>query len=197
MLMTLLLSAHLTATEKLLTQLRDDFAVKDPNILSYFLGIEVHHTSNGLVLTQHKYIQDLLSRTNMLTTKCVPTPMLPSEKLLDGGEKLSNEDTTRYRSVVGALQYFSLTRSDISFCVNKVYQFMSSPISVWATVKRILRYLHDTIDMGLCFTKTSSVCLVPSWMLIGPGILMTVEALEAMRSSLVAILSLGVQENNR
>ena len=161
MLMTLLLSAHLTATEKLLTQLRDDFAVKDPNILSYFLGIEVHHTSNGLVLTQHKYIQDLLSRTNMLTSKGVPTPMLPSEKLfLDGGEKLSPEYTTRYRSVVGALQYLSLTRPDISFCVNKVCQFMSSPTSIhWAAVKRILRYLHDTIDMGLCFTKSSTYLL--------------------------------------
>ena len=84
------------ATEKLLTQLRDDFAVKDLGTLSYFLGIEVRHTSNRLVLTQHKYIQDLLSITNMITSKGVPTSMLPSEKLLlDGGEKLSPEDTTR------------------------------------------------------------------------------------------------------
>ena len=37
------------------------------------------------VLTQHKYIQDLLLKINMLTS--VPTLMLPSEKLLlDGGE---------------------------------------------------------------------------------------------------------------
>ena len=94
----------------------------------------------------------------MLTSKGVPTPMLPSEKLfLDGGEKLSPEYTTRYRSVVGALQYLSLTRPDISFCVNRVCQFMSSPTSIhWAAVKRILRYLHDTIDMGLCLTKSST-----------------------------------------
>ena len=85
------------ATEKLLTQLWECFAVKDLGTLSYFLRIEVCHTSNRLVLTQHKYIQNLLSRTNMLTSKGVPTPMLPSEKLLlDGGEKLSLVDTTRY-----------------------------------------------------------------------------------------------------
>ena len=64
--------------------------------------------------------------------------MLPSEKLLlDGGEKLSPEDTTHYRSVVGALQYLSLTRPDISFCVNRVYQFMSSRTSVHC-VNRVL-----------------------------------------------------------
>ena len=73
----------------------------------------------------------------MLTSKGVPTPMLPREKLLfDGGEKLSPEDTTHYRSFVGALQYLSLTRPDISFCVNRVCRFMSSPNSVyWVAVK--------------------------------------------------------------
>ena len=84
--------------------------------------------------------------------------MVTSEKLLlDGGEKLSPEDTTCYRSVVDALQYLSLTRPDIFFCVNRVCQFMSSPTSVhWATLEQILRYLHDTIDMGLCLTKFST-----------------------------------------
>ena len=117
----IIISSSSMATIKLLTQLWEDFAVKDLGTLSYFLGIEVRHTSNGLVLTQHKYIQDLFPRINMLTSKGVPTPMLPSEKLLlDGGENLSSKDTTRYRSVVGALQYFSLTRPDISFIVNRV-----------------------------------------------------------------------------
>ena len=34
---------------------------------------------------------------------------------------------------------------------------MSSPTSVhWAAVKQILHYLHDTIDMGLYLTKSST-----------------------------------------
>jgi len=157
----IIVSSSSMATKRLLAQLQADFAVKDLGTLSYFLGIEVRHTSHGLVLTQRKYIQDLLSRTNMLTSKGVSTPMVPSEKLLlDSGDKLSPEDTTRYRSVVGALQYLSLTRPDISFCVNRVCQFLSAPTTVhWAAVKRILRYLHDTADMGLCFTKSGSSLL--------------------------------------
>lgn len=78
--------------------------------------------------------------------------MLPMDKLmLASGDPLSAEDSTRYRSVVGALQYLSLTRPDISFCLNRVSQFLSGPTTThWAAVKRILRYLHATSHLGLC-----------------------------------------------
>ena len=167
--------------------------------MSYFLEIEVRHTSNGLVLTQHKYIQDLLSITNMLTSKGVLTPMLPSEKLLlDGGEKLSHEDTTRYWSVISALQYLSLIRPDIFFCVNRVCQFMSSRLLYIGRRSNEFSVIYMTLLIWACVLQSPAlICLVPSWMLIGVRILMTVEALEAMRSSLVAILSPRVLENNR
>ena len=157
----IIMSSSSSATDRLLTQLEADFAVKDLGNLGYFLGIEVHHTSTSLVLTQRKYIQELLQRTNMSSCNVVPTPMLPNEKLfLKSGDPLSSEDTTRYRSVVGALQYLSLTRPDISFSVNRVCQFLSAPTTIhWAAVKRILRYLHSTLDMGLCITKTGSSLL--------------------------------------
>jgi hypothetical protein len=157
----IIVSSSSSATEKLLAQLGVDFVVKDPGNLSYFLGIHAHPVSGGLLLTQQKYIRDLLTRTNMLASNGVPTPMLPTDKLcLDGGDKHSPDDATRYRSVVGALQYLSHTWPDISFCVNRVCQFMSSPTMVhWAAVKRILCYLHYTIDMGLHFTKTCSTLL--------------------------------------
>ena len=55
-----------------------------------------------------------------------------------------------YRSVVGALQYAVISRPEISFFVNKVYQFMSAPIDQhWQATKRILRYLKGTINFGL------------------------------------------------
>lgn len=65
------------------------------------------------------------------------------------------EDTTRYRSIVGALQYLTLTRPDISFVVNKVCQFLHSPTIIhWSVVKRILRYFKGTISSGLQIRKS-------------------------------------------
>jgi hypothetical protein len=97
----------------------------------------------------------------METSNGVNTPMLPADKLsLHDGEILSPEDTTRFQSVVGALQYLSFTRPDISYAVNRVCQFLSAPTtSHWVAVKRILRYLKTTLDVGLCFTKTTSSLL--------------------------------------
>jgi hypothetical protein len=70
-------------------------SVKDLGTLNYFLGIEVHHYDHGLILTQEKYVRDLLNHTNMATCHGVPTPMLPSDKLfLDAGDKLSPDDAT-------------------------------------------------------------------------------------------------------
>jgi histone deacetylase 1/2 len=105
--------------------------VKDLGHLNFFLGIEVKSTSDGIVLAQKKYISDLLTRTNMLQAKGVSTPMVTTEKLSRfDGELLSPADATRYRSVVGALQYLTLTRPDISFSVNKVCQFLATPTEV-------------------------------------------------------------------
>jgi hypothetical protein len=135
--------------------------VKDLGTLNSFLGIEVQHTTHGLFLTQQKYICDLLMWTNMTTSNGVHTPMYPCDKLaMSNGTPLSSEDSTRYRSVVGALQYLSLTRPDISFAINHVCQFMTKPTSShWSTVKRILRYLNHTIQLDLYFVKSASLFL--------------------------------------
>ena len=75
------------------------------------------------------------------------THLSTSEKLrIDEGELLGPEDATRYRSIVGGLQYLTLTRPDLSFAVNKVCQFLHAPTSQhWTTVKRILRYVKCTL----------------------------------------------------
>ena len=54
--------------------------------------------------------------------------MSVSEKLSKVvGNPLPQADVTKYRSTVGALQYVTITRPDISFAVNKVCQFMQAP----------------------------------------------------------------------
>ncbi|XP_071740211.1 secreted RxLR effector protein 161-like [Rutidosis leptorrhynchoides] len=62
---------------------------------------------------------------------------------------------TLYRSLVGALQYLTIMRPDISYVVNHVSHFLQAPASDhFQVVKRILRYVKGTIVYGLSFHHT-------------------------------------------
>jgi histone deacetylase 1/2 len=148
-----------SATTSLLSDLNKEFALKDLGDLHYFLGIEVNKVSDGIILSQEKYASDILKRVGMSDCKSVNTPMSTSEKLsVHEGDLLGPSDATQYRSMVGALQYLTLTRPDISFAVNKVCQYLHAPTTVhWSAVKRILRYVKHTMKLGLKIGKMSSL----------------------------------------
>jgi hypothetical protein len=89
------------------------------------MGIEVKPSSDEIVLIQEKYTREILRRVGMQDCKAMRTPLLTDEKLsLSDGDPLTSDDATNYHSVVGALQYLTLTRPDISFSINKVCQFL-------------------------------------------------------------------------
>nr|KYP32235.1 hypothetical protein KK1_047128 [Cajanus cajan] len=136
--------------KNIISQLNSAFSLKNLGRLDYFLGIEVKSNSDGsLTLTQSKYIRDLLNRTNMEDSNPISSPMISGCKLSKRGSK-NFLDVSLYRSVVGALQYATITRPEISFSVNKVCQFMSNPLEQhWSVVQRILCYLKGTVFLGL------------------------------------------------
>ena len=123
------------------------------------MGIKVLRNAQGALLSQKRYILDLLKRNNMIDAKLVRSPMATSTVLSTlEGEPLANP--TPYRSVVGALQYLAITRPDIAFVVNKLSQFMHCPTSLhWQLVKRLLRYLKHTVHFGLQIHKSSNFSL--------------------------------------
>jgi len=142
------------------TRLAQRFSLKDLGNLSYFLGVEVVPYPSGILLSQRRYIQELLARTHMEQAKPVLTtlPTNSSSLTLSSGSPLSNP--TEYRTVVGSLQYLSLTRPDVSFAVNRMSQFMHAPTDEhWQIVKRILRYLCGTINNGLLLHSNSPISL--------------------------------------
>ena len=145
-----------TFVQSLIQQLGAQFSLKDMGPLNFFLDMEVVSTCAGLFLSQHQYIRDLLSRTSMVGAKDVSTPLSTgiSLKLDDGTAFVNSGD---FRRVLGSLQYLSLTRPDISFVVNKLSQFMHRPTTThWTTVKRLLRYLKQTIFHGIHIQKATA-----------------------------------------
>lgn len=155
----LLTGNNLRAMTDLISALGATFALKDLGDAHYFLGMETIRTSKGLFLSQCKYIIDLLRRTSFDGAKPISSPMSPTTHLHQAdGTPLP--DPTSYRSTVGALQYLTLTRPDLSFSVNKVCQYLHAPTDLhWAAVKLILRYLKDTVNHGLLLKPASTFTL--------------------------------------
>ena len=135
-------------------ELSSRFNIKDLGHLHYFLGIEVHHTSYGLFLTQAKYAKDVLDRAQMLDSNAVATPMSVKNNFDDDSVF---QDPHLFRSIAGALQYLTFTRPDLAYSVNYLCQFMHAPSnSHFRLMKRVLRYLKGTIELGMRIHASSS-----------------------------------------
>lgn len=153
----LITGSNVAQVNSLISHLSNTFALRGLVALNYFLGVEVTYQHNSLHLNQQKYIQDLLKRIDMFTSKATITPRVLGKQLsLANGDPLP--DPTIYRRIVGVLQYVTLTRLDLSFAVNKACQFMAQPtIAHWSAVKRILRYLKGTSSHGFLLHASSSL----------------------------------------
>ncbi|XP_071704681.1 uncharacterized mitochondrial protein AtMg00810-like [Rutidosis leptorrhynchoides] len=140
---------------RFITRLHHEFVIKDLGKLSYFLGLEVTYTSTGLFLSQAKYAHDILTRTKLLDAKPMPTPLATAKNFTTQGTLYS--DPTYYCSLVGTLQYLTITHPDISYAVNQVIQFLHAPtIAHFQSVKRIIRYVKGTLAYGLTFSHSPS-----------------------------------------
>jgi hypothetical protein len=68
---------------------------------------------------------------------------------------------TLYKKLIGSLMYLVNTRSDLSFVVNILSQFIvESKCVCWVVVKHVLIYLRKTIEYGLRYIYRDGVKLV-------------------------------------
>ena len=118
--------------------LSQQFEMKDLGHLSYFLGLEIAHSTDELYITQAKYASEILSQAGLTNSKTVDTLVEFNAHLTpSGGKPLSNPSL--YRHLVGSLVYLTVIRSNISYAVHQVSQYLSAPRSThYAAVLRIL-----------------------------------------------------------
>nr|GFB47358.1 hypothetical protein [Tanacetum cinerariifolium] len=83
---------------------------------------------------------------------CINTPI--ATKHLDANLSGTLVDQMKYRSKVGALMYLIASRPDIMHATCYCTRYQAQPTEKHLTaVKRIFRYLKDTIHMGLWYPK--------------------------------------------
>ena len=120
--------------------------------LNSFLGVRIMKNDNQVILEQEHYTKKILQRFRMNESKSVATPMEVSK---DGviQEVNNNKSSFPYREAIGALLYLArLTRPDITFAVNYCSRFVENPTEYHVQlVKRILRYLRGSVNVGLVY----------------------------------------------
>ncbi|XP_071680137.1 uncharacterized protein [Lolium perenne] len=156
----ILTASSMDLLRQLTERLRAEFARKDLGLLHYFLGIEVVCRTDDFFLHQRKYAHELLDRAGMLNCKPTATPVDTKSKLSAIDGSLAT-DASSYRSIIGALQYLTLTRPELQYVVQQMCLHMHAPRDPnWAAVKRILRFIRCTMDFGLSLHASTTTNIV-------------------------------------
>ncbi|KAL2252233.1 UNVERIFIED_CONTAM: Retrovirus-related Pol polyprotein from transposon RE2 [Sesamum indicum] len=131
------------------------FTIKDLGPAKYFLGLELARSPYGLIVSQHKYLIDILTDINLLDARAASTLLSPGLKLLTNEGSLMPDPST-YRHLVGRLLYLGFTRPDVSFAVQQLSQLLQHPRSShWDAVDHVLRYLRGISSLGLFFSSSN------------------------------------------
>ncbi|GJY92551.1 retrovirus-related pol polyprotein from transposon TNT 1-94 [Tanacetum coccineum] len=111
-------------------------------------GIQIHQSPRGIFINQAKYAQEILKKHGMTSCDSVGTPM--ATKPLDADLSETPVNQTKYRSMVGALMYLTTSRPDIIHATCYCARYQTRPTEKHLRgVKRIFRYLKNTINMRL------------------------------------------------
>ena len=135
------------------------FYMKHLGVLKYFLGIEVARNSEGIYLSQRKYVFDILTETGLFGSKPATFPLEQHQQLgLVNGPLLSNPE--QYRRLIGKLIYLGVTRPDLAYSVHVLSQFMQTPREEhWKAALRVVRYLKGTVGQGILLRSDSDLNL--------------------------------------
>ncbi|WVZ52304.1 hypothetical protein U9M48_003377, partial [Paspalum notatum var. saurae] len=122
--------------------------------LKFFLGLQIKQLKEGTFLCQTKYTQDMLKKFGMENARPINTPMASKGHLdlYDESKKGKNVDQKLYRSMIGL---------DIMLSMCMCARFQADPKECHlVAVKRILRYLVHTPNLGLWYPKGSTFDLL-------------------------------------
>ncbi|KAK6162228.1 hypothetical protein DH2020_002069 [Rehmannia glutinosa] len=120
--------------------------------LNYFLGLQVKQFDKGIFITQNKYAKNLVKRFGLDNKKHMKTPMGTNDKL-SKDENGTPIDPTLYSKYDRSLLYLTASRPDISYSVCVCARYQSCPKeSHLKAVKRIIRYINGTVDLGILYS---------------------------------------------
>ena len=153
-------SSNLKLCENFVRAMQGEFEMSIMGELSFFLGLQVKHSKEGIFICQSKYCKEILKKFEMQACKVAATPM-STNCYLEADEAGPEVNQTMYRGLIGSLLYLTARRPNIMFVVCLCARFQSCPKeSHLKAAKRILKYLKGSISMGLWYPSLSPIHLV-------------------------------------
>ncbi|GKD80928.1 retrovirus-related pol polyprotein from transposon TNT 1-94, partial [Tanacetum coccineum] len=139
--------------------MKDNFEMSMIGEIKFFPGLQVHQSPRGIFIYQSQYTMDILKKHGMEKCDTVSTPMATTNLDADLQGTLVNQ--TKYRSMIGGLMYLTASRPDIAYATFVCARYQAHPtVNHLKEVKRIFRYLRQTINMGLWYSKDSGFELI-------------------------------------
>ncbi|GJT39805.1 putative ribonuclease H-like domain-containing protein [Tanacetum coccineum] len=131
------------------------FQMSSMGELIFFLGLQVKQKTDGIFISQDKYVADMLKKFDLASVKTAITPM-ETKMALTKDEEADDVDVHLYRSMIGSLMYLTASRPDIMFAVCACSRFQVTPkTSHLNAVKRIFKYLKGKPNLGLWYPRES------------------------------------------
>ncbi|KAI3807952.1 hypothetical protein L1987_23890 [Smallanthus sonchifolius] len=186
-----------STNEVLCTEFRkvmeNKFQMSDLGEMTFFLGLQVKKSSDGTLIHQGKYVDDILDKFKFADAQAASTPM-SARPVLEADLNGVAVDQKQYRSMIGSLMYLTASRPDIMFVVCQCARYQVNPkMSHLTAVKLIMEVVnlagrlqaedvnfweigkflgnviwmqHQLLDYGLTFLNTVIFCDNEAAMLI-------------------------------
>ncbi|XP_075107058.1 uncharacterized protein LOC142180037 [Nicotiana tabacum] len=133
-----------------------EFKMSRMGELTLFLGLQIKKSSKGIFISQTKYTKELIKKFGMENAKPIATPMGPTTTL-EENKNGKTVDEIMYRGMIGSILYLTVGQPDIMFSVCKCVRFQSAPNeSHFTVVKRIIRYLIGTTELGIWYAHSNN-----------------------------------------
>ncbi|GKE55386.1 putative ribonuclease H-like domain-containing protein [Tanacetum coccineum] len=121
--------------------MKSQFQISSLGELTFFVGLQVKQRTDGIFISQDKYVAEILKKFDFVNVKTVSTA-IETQKPLVNDEEANDVDVHLYRSMIGSLMYLTASRPDIMFAVCACSRFqVTQKSSYLSAVKRIFRRL--------------------------------------------------------
>nr|GEU75684.1 putative polyprotein [Tanacetum cinerariifolium] len=92
------------------------FQMSSMRELTFFLGLKVKQSEEGIFISQDKYVAEILKKFDFSSVKTASTP-IETQKPLVKDEVAADVDVHLYRSMIRSLMYLMASRPDIMFAI--------------------------------------------------------------------------------